>query len=301
MQVNLPTRLHLTSFDDIYRRLHRTEPDEPLILSMAGLKFAEPAGLLPLTCVLLNHIKKGGTVTIQSYPPDVSVCGYLERMNFYRLVKCPCPHTPGKRTDNDSFIEITEIDGNLPESVKNKLHSLFEARVDVSDATGKSFLAACGELVQNTRHAYNQAVEPQAADWPPALILAQYYEPPVNSLHVVVADSGIGIRRSLGAKDPQDIFDSDKKAIERALILGMRGDGSGKGLGLAAIARFMARNKGRFSIRSGKCLSVQSPSRQHRKVLGWKGTVVSLEIKGASKIDISGIMEKMAGKGGSGR
>jgi hypothetical protein len=263
---------------------------------MEHLKFAEPAGLLPFACVVRNHVKAGGALTLHSFPTDLDVCGYLERINFYRLVNSPCPHNPGKRKSSDTFIEITEMDGSLPHAVRTKLHSLVQGRVDLKDDTGDSFLTSCGELVDNTRHAYNEAITAQAASWPPALILAQYYEPS-NTLHVTVVDCGIGIWRSLGAKDPQEVFKSDKQAIERALILGMKGlDRSGRGLGLAAIVRFMKKNGGKFSVRSGECLSIHTADKNNRKVAPWKGTIVSLEINGARNVDIGGIIQEMEAK-----
>lgn len=300
MQIHLPPRLNLGTFDGVYERLHRLSPAEPLDLHMKELQFAEPAGLLPLVCILRNHVRASGALKIHSFPAGLDVCGYLERMNFYKLVNNPCPHNPGKRKSSDEFIEITEMDGNvLPQPVRTKLNSLVQGRVDLKNEAGDSFLVACGELVDNTRHAYNQAITEQAAVWPPALILAQYYQPS-NTLHVTVADCGIGMWRSLEAKDPVEAFKSDKSAIERALILGMKGfNRSGKGLGLAAIARFMRQNGGKFSIRSGECLSMQSPHRTSRKVAPWKGAIVSLEINGARNTDISGIIKQMEAKPGS--
>lgn len=298
MLIQLPSHLKLRTFDIPYARLHHLAPNEALHLHMDGLRFAEPAGLLPLVCVLRNHVAAGGALAIESFPADTDVCGYLERMGFYQLCNCTCPHNPSRRRQNDNFIEITEIGETLlTESTKKKLNSLIRGKVDIKDAAGNSFLTACGELVQNTRHAYNLAVEPQAAAWPPALILAQYYEH-VNSLHFTVADCGIGIRRSLGAKDPEDTYRNEQAAIDRALVLGMKGDNTGKGVGLAAIRRFMDQNRGTFSIRSGECLSIRTPDRRHRKAPPWKGTVVSLEIRGARNVDISSIIEQMSGAGG---
>ena len=225
MQIHLPRRLKLSTFDTVYESLHRLKQSDPLDLFMSDLHFAEPAGLLPLACVLRNHVKSGGALTIRSFPSDNDVCGYLERMNFYKLVNSSCPHGPGKRKSSDVFIEMTEMDGSvkLPQSVRVKLNSLVQGRVDLKNEAGDSFLTACGELVDNTRHAYNEAITEQASAWPSALILAQYYESPSNSLHVTVADCGVGILRSLGAKDPSDAADTDKVAIERAMILGMKG------------------------------------------------------------------------------
>jgi hypothetical protein len=298
MNIHLPNQLHLRSFDTVFKALQRLSSTDQLDLYMNQLEFAEPAGLLPFVCVLRNHLKSGGSLTIRSFPQNLDICGYLERINFYQLARCSCPHQPGRRKNSDAFIEITEMDGNvLSQSVRAKIHSLIEGRVDLKNAVGESFVSACGELVDNTRHAYNEAITEQAADWPPALILAQYYEHS-NTLHVTVADCGVGITRSLGAKDPQDASKGDRQAIDRALILGMKGvNRSGKGLGLAAIKKFMKQNGGVLGIRSGSTFYVQrSHHRRHHNVDTWKGTVVSLEINGARNTDISSIIGEMGPK-----
>jgi hypothetical protein len=67
----------------------------------------------------------------------------------------------------------------------------------------------------------------------------------------------------------------------------------GKGLGLAAVRRFMSRNGGRFSIRSGECLAVITPHRRIYTVPQWKGTVVTLEIRTDRDVDISVIIKKL--------
>jgi hypothetical protein len=298
MNIHLPNQLHLRSFDTVFKALQRLSPTDHLDLHMNQLEFAEPAGLLPFVCILRNHLRGGGALTIRSFPQSLDICGYLERIDFYKLARCSCPHQPGKRKSSDTFIEITEMDENsLSGAVRTKIHSLVKGRVELKDAAGDSFVTACAELVDNTRHAYNKAVSEQAADWPPALILAQYYQPS-NTLHVTVADCGVGITRSLEAKDPHDASKRDRQAIDLALILGMRGvDRSGSGMGLAVITKFMKQNRGVFAIRSGESLFIQSPPRRHHyNVPPWKGTVVSLEINGARNTDISSIIGQMGPK-----
>lgn len=296
MNITVPGKLTLTSFDSVYARLSKLAPTEPLQLDMSSLQFSEPGGLLPLVCVLRNHVRAGGNLVIQSFP-DPDACGYLERMNFYDVLGARCPHSPKRRrSGGDRFIEITEIaDPKLSERTKDKLHSLVKGKVEIKGAIGASFLTACGELIENTRHAYNVSVDPLAESWPSALVLAQYYEHS-NMLHFAVADSGIGIRRSLGAKDP-NLYPTERHVIQAALVLGLSGAVSpGKGVGLAAIQRFMARNGGRFSIRTGPCLAVITPSSQKRayNVSPWKGTVVTLEIRGGREVDISDIIKAMS-------
>lgn len=93
------------------------------------------------------------------------------------------------------------------------------------------------------------------------------------------------------------MYKTEKHAIDAALLLGMKGpadrSGTGRGLGLAAIRRFMSKNGGRFSIRTGGCLTIITPHKREHNVSPWKGTVVSLEIRGGRTVDISDIIVKM--------
>jgi hypothetical protein len=216
-------------------------------------------------------------------------------MNFYDgLQQCNHEHQEPHQ-DTERYVGITEIGTpTLPESVKVKLTRLVKQNASLSGGIGNSFLTICAEIIQNTKHAYNLIVDPQSGNWPPALFQAQYFRDE-GLLHVCVADCGVGLRRSIGAKDP-DLYDTDRVAIDAAIVLGMRGGAGkveGRGLGLAAIKRFMARNGGTFSIRSGECLAVLEPHRRHYEVPNWKGTVVALEIKTHKNVDMGAIIEKL--------
>jgi hypothetical protein len=216
-------------------------------------------------------------------------------MNFYDgLDVCSHEHT-NPDADAERYVGIVETGSpTLPEAVKAKLNRLVKQNPSLRGSAGLSFLTICAELIQNTKHAYNRLVERQAENWPPALFLAQYYRDE-GLLHVCVADCGIGLKRSIGAKDP-DLYDTDRVAIDAAIVLGMRGGTGrveGRGMGLAAIKRFMARNGGMFSIRSGECLAILEPSKKHYVSPSWKGTVVSLEIRTHRNVDMSAIIEKL--------
>ena len=241
MKLTIPRELTLRTIDAVLRGLNRLGQTDQLDLNLANLRWTEPAGLLPLTSKIRGHISSGGRTVIENFP-TTDTCGHLERMNFYAILGLDCPHQPKARHEpDDRFIKITEIGSHdISNPMKAKLDALVRAHVPVDGHLGDSFLVACSELIQNTKHAYNTVVDSLAIKWPQALVQSQYYDAP-RCLHICVADSGLGIKRSIGAKDP-DTYKDDRTAIEAALILGMRGGlGTlpGKGLGLAAIRRFM--------------------------------------------------------------
>jgi hypothetical protein len=295
MLITLPSKLMLVGFDTLYKMLAKVPTNEPLELDMSALKFAEPAGLLPFVCFVRKHIRAGGAVAVSAFPAKPEVCGYLERINFYQLIGCPCPHGPGARlSSEDKFIEITEItSGQLTEKTKHSLYSLAKAKMEINSSAGKSFLTACGELIHNTRHAYNVSVDPQADSRPSALVLAQYYRHS-HTLHFTVADCGVGIHRSLSAKDPNK-FKNEKQAIHAATILNVKSPVAiGRGVGLAAIRRFMRRNGGRFTLTSGAWSVVFTPYKRNSKIPVWNGSIISLEIKCNKNVDLSTIIKGMA-------
>jgi hypothetical protein len=296
MKITISRELTLRNVESLLSSMNRLSSVDQLDVDTRKLVWTEPAGLLPFTSRLKAHILGGGQVAITHFPASVEACGHLERMNFYEILGLSCPHEhPAHPASDHRFIEITGIGfHDFSDKVKGKLDNLVSAHVPVGGRLGASFLTACGELVENTKHAYNIAVDAQASKWPQALIQSQFYEDK-NSLHICVADNGIGIKRSIGAKDP-DMYKDDKTAIDAALVLGMRGgigSLSGKGLGLAAIRRFMKANKGAFSIRSGECLAFITPKRRTYKVPAWKGTVVTLEIRTDRDVDISAIIKRL--------
>lgn len=295
MLATLPAKITAEAFDVLHKRLIALENNELLELDLSGLEFAEPAGLVPFACFLRNYIRGGGRLAISAFPLRETFCGHLDRIGFYQLLGCPCNHVPAHEpTDNDKFIAITEISSAvLREPIRKQLISLTKATVDIKGETGDSFLAACGELIQNTRHAYNVAVDQRADKWPGAMLQAQYHRK-TNTLHFTVADCGVGVHRSLCAKDPT-AYKNAKDSIIAATYLNIRTPvGPGKGVGLAAIRKFMKLNGGRFSIRSGEWSVSFSPHKRASKITVWNGSVVSLEIRGSRKVDIGAIIEGMA-------
>lgn len=295
MKIKLPDILSLRSVEPFLASINSNlARNEDIHLDLSAVRRTYPGGLLPLVSILRSHIRGGSRVQIDAYPP-MEQCSYLSGMNVYSgLQQCNHAHQEPHR-DAERYVDIIEIGTpTLPEAAKAKLMRLVKQNESLRGNLGLSFLTICAEIIQNTKHAYNLIVDPQAGNWPPALFQAQYYRDE-GLLHVCVADCGVGLKRSIGAKDP-DLYDTDRVAIGAAIVLGMRGGAGkveGRGMGLAAIKRFMARNGGTFSIRSGECLAILEPKKRHYETPNWKGTVVTLEIKTHKTVDIGAIIEKL--------
>ena len=295
MKIKLPEILSLHSVEPLLESINNNlAPNEDIHLDLSIVRRTYPGGLLPLVSILRSHIRGAGRVQIDAYP-QIEQCNYLLGMNFYTgLQQCEHAHEQPD-PDAERYVGIMEIGTpTLPEPAKVKLTRLVKQNESLRGKIGLSFLTICAEIIQNTKHAYNSIVDPQAAKWPPALFQAQYYRDE-GLLHVSVADCGVGLKKSIGAKDP-DLYDTDRVAIGAAIVLGMRGGAGkveGRGMGLAAIKRFMARNGGTFSIRSGECLAILEPRKRYYEAPNWKGTVVTLEIKIHKSVDIGAIIEKL--------
>jgi hypothetical protein len=297
MKIKLPNILSLRSVEPFLSSVNNNlAQNEDLHLDLSVVHRTYPGGLLPVVSILRSHIRGGGRVLIDAFP-ETEQCNYLCGMNFYvGLEQCNHQHA-APHHDVDRLVGIADIGSpNLSESERVKLARLVKQNVRLSGNTGKSFLTAFGEIIQNTKHAYNAVVDPQSAKWPPALIQAQYYRDE-ELIYLGVADCGVGLKRSIGAKDPY-LYSTDKAAIKAALVLGMRGGAGpsaveGRGLGLAAIKRFISRNGGSFSIRSGTCLAILAPRQRFYDVPMWKGAVVTLEIKTSRNVDMGAIIGKL--------
>jgi hypothetical protein len=166
---------------------------------------------------------------------------------------------------------------------------------EASEVSKKSFIDACGELVSNTRHAYDKAVDPAIDKRPGALIQAQFY-PKESQVEFCICDVGVGIKASLEITDKTG-FKSHAEAIAAAIMRGNRNGGQeGAGIGLAAISSYVRQNGGSFSIRSGDALKSfrNSSWRVTDQLCSWPGTIIALKLHVDNNADLSKSWERMA-------
>jgi hypothetical protein len=188
-----------------------------------------------------------------------------------------------------------QIDGQTTRKLTGLLQRLPKG-TDATDLSRQSFIDACGELVSNTRHAYDDETR-QDRQHPRALLQAQFY-PKQSLVEFCICDCGRGIKSSMEGEH-QENFASHAEAISAALVFRNRNPlGGGAGLGLSALETYVGKNGGRLKIRSGDALKVQHGSRKKtttQLLPIWNGTIVTLEIHVQKSTDLSKIWKRMAG------
>lgn len=276
-----------------------TGRDRVLELDLSGAGFGTPSGLVPFAALVRSLKSRGVAVGIAAYPTNAAVCAYYCRMDFFRRIGEKSPCSQAIRNDGEGrFIEITELrHAEITEQMARKLRALLQRLpkgVEATEESRTSFIDASGELVSNTRHAYDQSLDPEIKNHPRALVQAQFY-PKLELVKFCVCDSGIGIKRSMegsGTRHPSHL-----DALDAALALRNKGDDSdGRGLGLAALQSFIRKNGGIMSIRTGDALKVQRGARfaVTQQLPVWNGTIVDLEINVKKSSNLSDIWKRLA-------
>jgi ABC-type transporter Mla MlaB component len=269
--------------------------DDTLELDLSSVDWSPPSGLVPLAA-LLNLVRSNGVNVQVAHYPAANVCSYYCRMDFFERIgaETRCEHK--RASPAGRFIEISELrDAELHEDIAEQLSALLEAAPEATDLSRSSFIDACGELVSNTRHAYDVNVDPSITNRPGALIQAQYY-PKDAQVEFCICDLGVGIKASLELTDKTG-FRTNAEAITAAIMRGNRNhEQGGAGLGLAALADYIKKNSGSLTIRSGDALKTLSKKgvTVTDQLGSWPGTIIALKLNVGNETDLSRSWERMA-------
>ncbi len=275
--------------------------DVQLELDLSSADWAYPSGLVPFASLVRVLSHQGVQVTIAKYPQS-SICSYYCRCNFFERigVDSPCAER-NESLGEDRAIKITElaqhkIDKESLTALSRLLQRLPKG-VEATEFSRKSFIDACGEIVSNTRHAYQEREgEADIADRPKALLQAQFY-PKAGRVELCVCDCGAGIKRSMEGEHDEN-YVSHREAVDAALVFRNKNPmGDGEGLGLSAVHTYIKKNGGILRIRTGDALKTQHGSKgtsSTEELPLWNGTVVALEILVEKSADLSKIQRRLA-------
>jgi len=303
MRLAVTGALDLGLFDSL---LKQCEPclrgeDHELLVDLSGSEWAYPTGLVPFASLLRFLSNQGVHVQIAAYP-DSSICSYYCRAKFFSHIgaESPC-RDKGKGLGPDRAVRITELrEPRIDKKTIGALVGLLQRLpkgVGATDFSRKSFIDACGELVSNTRHAYEQRERQEnIAGRPRGLLQAQFY-PKSGRVELCVCDCGWGIKRSMEGEHDEN-FASHLEAIDAALVFRNKNPlGDGQGLGLSAIHTYIKKNGGTLRIRSGDALKIQHGGKgltSTPELTEWRGTIVTLEILVEKNADLSKIQKRLA-------
>lgn len=275
--------------------------DTALDVDLSGSEWAYPTGLVPLASLLRLLTHRGIAVRIVAYP-DSTICSYYCRTNFFAHIgaNSPCPDS-GKGLGADRAIKITElqeprVDKGIAKALARLLTKLPKG-VEATEVSRNSFIDSCGELVSNTRHAYEERPgQEDITARPKGLLQAQFY-PKSGRVELCVCDCGWGIKRSMEGEH-EGTFASHLEAIGAALVFRNKNPlGDGQGLGLSAIHTYIKKNKGILRIRSGDALKIQHGDKgltATPDLTEWDGTIVTMEILVEKTADLSTIQRRLA-------
>lgn len=248
---------------------------------LRGQTFVTPT-LMAFLCVYGDRLQSGGTpvcVLVDQQLQERECFHYLQRMDFFRIggieeldIVGP-PHLAA-----DGAVPLREITSrDWPDGMTERLSTeLADAVLDFGDLA-KSCLRFCfGELVNNV-------VQHSLAN---GFACAQYYRN-ADQVRLTIADSGIGIRRSLQGNPQYAQLANDGDALLLAIKPAVTGNPptaapydqpANSGLGLFMLTEISRKTRSMLWLYSGDAMLIQHRDGQVqvRQTIPFPGTIVEL-------------------------
>ncbi len=224
-------------------------------IDLIQVKFVTPLSILPLAVYANNN-----ELTINCLEEDEDVCRYLETIGFQEGV---ADFSKAKK-----YLPITKM---VAKEADSEMLSEYENRIikemNVEKTALKYFTSEIINNVNEHAHIDNY--------W----LLAQYYKKPkVKTCEIVIADCGIGYKKSYKGTE------YEAKTDDEAIINAFKGksskkDWKGRGNGIQSISKLCVNGfGGKMIIMSGKALVYHKAD--ETKILklksGWDGSLVAL-------------------------
>jgi hypothetical protein len=219
-----------------------------------------------------------GWTTRLALPYRKQMKNYIARMGLFELMPSlvEVTGTPprDRKQQSEQFLPITELDISAGEYGIEELCNFAypnlprDLREEFTDA-----LAEIGSNVIFHADAYNAFVSGQRLD-------VEYKGRYPPRLHLVVGDTGIGIKKSLVKARPEVADMSEEDAIRKAIEPGVTGrPGINSGVGLYTILEYVNGLGGEMRIRSKSATIVfNREGTSALRTPGVPGTVVSVEL-----------------------
>jgi hypothetical protein len=232
-------------------------------VNLTKANFITPISILPLA-VYANH----NNIKIDCLEKDGNVCSYLDTIGFQNgVTKLPKTVKGYLPITKLSCIEEDKILGEYEDNILAQAQASQEIR-----GLKNALKYLTSELVNNV----NEHAEVKHY-W----LLAQYYEHPRKTCEIVIADSGIGYKKSYKGTDFE--VKTDKEAIENALegrsSKSARAKSSARGKGIPSIVNmFVNGYGGKIVIASGRSIIYYKPDEKKELKLKsyWRGALVAI-------------------------
>lgn len=244
-------------------------PQTEIILDFLNCNFIYPDYAILILSTLKYLETKGFLITGKVIYKESKIITYLSRMNFFKYLKIKIPEK-FRRLGSNTFVEIQNYNENNQLDVLKSIMTVIKKCSLINDNVFASLDYCLNEILDNVLN-HSERNE----GW----VVAQYFGK-LNSIRLIVCDTGIGIYHSLKRK-----YDySETQAIQNCILEGVS-NGDGQGHGLYATSSFVKLNKGWLSLISGnKQLDVSENKNIIMDIPYWQGTCVYLRVN--TNIDV---------------
>jgi anti-sigma regulatory factor (Ser/Thr protein kinase) len=212
---------------------------------------------------------------------------YAARMRLWQAIGLECPQTVVERNPGGRFFPLAPITSeNSAEDAADGIRDVFEMCGTTDQATLRAIGIMLSEILGNC------FFHSEMSDNICGLACAQSW-PATNLAQVAVADTGLGIRATLGRNPAY----ADRLRVENANALatelGVTGKPEGRhsGYGLAVARQLMQNHGGSLIVLSGdEAFRATGQTVRVRKLLhSWQGTIVIMEWRTDRPLDVSAV------------
>ncbi|MBZ0280762.1 MAG: hypothetical protein K8L97_08465 [Anaerolineae bacterium] len=247
------------NIESLYSSLGRIQkPSEILTIDLSETTWVFPHSILSLvTAARLWHRWTGSYVILDNM--ENKIHGYLERMNLFSECSfCLRAQKSSKQyyersTSSQRLLEVASIPSNeqsnivVLRSALRRAKSILAMWITDVELVG-SVLTMVSEIGQNIAHSQDVGY----------IIVQRYKQPYSNDvesaseIHLAIGDIGIGIEESLIQRDTtlKRSLSKGSDFIQHALIQGVSGKSSNRGIGLHRVCELVNRWQGSVTIRS---------------------------------------------------
>ncbi len=238
-EILLPKLVNESWSKTLMQRLEKDlNSDEIVVLNAAKVAWMSPCGTILLADFALKRLSANHRVNL-IMPENGEMASYIRNSGLLKITTSANINDAIDR-NNVQLRLLKAMEPLVPETLSDFVTS---RATNVGDEEKFLLRMWITELLTNA----NDHAQSTSGFW-----VCGRYEPANHKIRICVADSGIGIKRSLvsSGKLPHNIADS--KAIERALEEGMTSrTGKTGGLGLKHISSYVKSHGGSMTILSG--------------------------------------------------
>lgn len=209
---------------------------------------------------------------------DIKFCNnkktYLQRINFYKILKIPNEEHFTRRDSENNFIEITKFNGENSNLLVTNSIKVLKKHLNINENIINCLNFCLYEIIDNVEEHSDSKID--------GYFVMQYY-PKKRIIKIVIIDCGLGIYNTLKYKYNKSEQEILKLAFEKS-ITGTNENNRGEGMYF--LKNFVKSNKGTLNLYSGNYkLEINEPNVSIEKIKSFSGTLYDIIIN--TNIDIN--------------